>query len=107
MANKLSEEVLMFEVPLPICNLDEEGQAVIDEFPSELRPGSRVAIPSPWESAAGRYLPCTVRGRQGAVVLEVGQSIGQVATDGARWYCTALVHQGDLARALLEEPPTR
>jgi hypothetical protein len=100
---KLSEEILAFENPLPICALDNEGLAVIDEFPSELLPGTRVAIPNPWHPGEGRYLPCVVRGQRDAVVLEVGQAIGQVAKNGNCWYCIALVQQGAIAKALLED----
>jgi hypothetical protein len=82
--------------------LDGEGLAITDEFPTVLRPGDRVAIENPWHQGEDRFLPCLVRGTDKQVVLEVGQSVGSVVFKEGRWLCVGLVHQGALAKSMVE-----
>jgi hypothetical protein len=100
---KLSDEVVIFDPPLPVCSLDGEGLAITDEFPTVLRPGDRVAIENPWHQGEDRFLPCIVRGTDKQFVLEVGQSVGSVVFKEGKWLCVGLVHQGALAKSMLAE----
>ena len=64
-----------------------------------LAPGTRAAIPSPWQE--GQFLIGQVGGKPGQLLLVVGESFGALEHDKEEgWLCTGIVQQRQIWNAV-------